>query len=309
MPYYQERLKRKTLQIRHFADKKINWRGKNHEERVEKFYSHGSEKRALEAEGFLSFGYWDEDTENYLESAENLVEYVIREAKIEKGGTILNVACGNGTESLKFFHTFNPKKMICIDITAAHIDTARAKICGTEFGSKITFEKRNAVNTGFPDSTFNHIVGIEGPSHFNTRKNFFNESYRLLRDGGEIVLTDIVVSLENAQKYFFLPALTRFIARRWHMPEENLVSAEMYKTQLIEAGFVDVHVETIGNRVFRQFAKNNCRFGSILKAIRIRGFFIGMGLTIISWFLGFGYKTGVIDYIFVKAKKGACRHE
>ena len=74
-----------------------------HEDRVERFYSHGSEIRAHEADGFLSFGYWNQDTKDYFESAENLLQFVLKEGAISNPQIIFNVACGYGAESVRFF--------------------------------------------------------------------------------------------------------------------------------------------------------------------------------------------------------------
>lgn len=298
----QEDWNREKNGVLKFFRKAVPAKTKTHEERVERFYSHGARKRAGEAGGFLSFGYWHENTKNYSEAAENLVRFFIDNSSIAEGGTVLNVACGNGTESMMFYEAFQPARLVCIDITASHVRETRLK-AAPKNRNNIAIEKRDAVKTGYSDSSFSHIVGIEGPSHFNTRKRFFAEAFRLLQNGGELILTDIVVSLNNARKKFFLPALTQFVARRWHMPSENLIDAEHYKIQLHETGFKNISIASIGDRVFNQFARNNCRLKTIAKAIKIRGFFIGIGLTIISWFLGYGYRTGVIDYIFVKAKK------
>ena len=40
---------------------------------VERFYGRGADRRAREADGFLSFGYWAEGTEDYYEAAEKLL--------------------------------------------------------------------------------------------------------------------------------------------------------------------------------------------------------------------------------------------
>ncbi|HPA71221.1 MAG TPA: methyltransferase domain-containing protein [Spirochaetota bacterium] len=278
---------------------------KSHEEKVERFYSHGSRRRARVADGFLSFGYWERDTRDYHASAENLVRYFIRESNIVNPSAILNVACGNGAESLRFYESFKPGKMCCIDITADHIENAREKVAGRNDLAGISFEKRDAANTGYPDAAFSHVIGIEGPAHFNTRRKFFAECHRVLRGRGELVLTDIILNAQNARQRFFLPWLTRFISKHWHMPEENRVRISEYREHLEEAGFGEISITPIGDRVFNGFAKNNIRLSSIARAVRVRGPVAGLGLAALSWFLGYGYRMGIIDYIFVRARKGA----
>lgn len=275
----------------------------SHEDGVEKFYSHGSEIRKNEADGFLSFGYWNENTYEYHDSAENLVRFFLNESKTVNPEIILNVACGYGAESFRFFDSLKPQKMHCVDITKAHIDFANKKAKEMKLNDKLIFEKKDACKTGFPNETFSHILGIEGPAHFKTRMDFFKEAYRLLKNKGELLLTDITFDKVESNKNVVLKKITSFASKKWHMPKENWVDAKEYCDQLQKAGFKVVKFLKIGDRVFPHFAKCNMRLKSIKKAIKTRGLPIGIGLTIISWLLGYGYKNNVIDYVFVKAVK------
>src|SRR5512137_1408719 len=93
-----------------------------HERGVEKFYSCGSKRRRHEAEGFLSFGYWERQTKDYYEAARNLVRFFLREGQISRPEKVLDVACGYGPESFRFYEALHPKKMYCIDVTGPHIE-------------------------------------------------------------------------------------------------------------------------------------------------------------------------------------------
>lgn len=84
----------RSSEVRKFKEKVIfkiikksaSKRNKTHEEKVAAFYSRGARKRALEAEGFLSFGYWNENTNSYKEAAENLVQFFIARSGIKAVG-------------------------------------------------------------------------------------------------------------------------------------------------------------------------------------------------------------------------------
>jgi len=275
----------------------------SHEKAVEKFYSYGSKKRAQIAGGFLSFGYWDRNTKEYYEAAEKLVDFFLFEANMEKFENVLNVACGYGAESFRFFEAIKPKEMRCIDITQAHIDFAKRKAKEKGFQNKMIFEKKDACRTNYPSNFFSHVLGIEGPAHFKTRMDFFSESYRVLKEKGKLMLTDITFDPIASKKNFILNKITELGSKRWHMPKENWGNIEKYCEQLRAAGFKVEKVLKIGNKVFPAFAKYNTRFKSIVQAMRTRGLPLGIGLTFISWLLGYGYKHGVIDYIFIKAEK------
>lgn len=279
-------------------DKKQN----SHEDNVEQFYSHGSKMRAHEAGGFLSFGYWKDNTKEYYEAAENLVEFFLNEGEIINPEIILNVACGYGAESFRFYDTLKPQKMHCVDITQAHIDSARQKTQEKKLQNNLIFEKKDACRTGFASETFSHILGIEGPAHFKTRMDFFKECYRLLKKNGELLLADITFNPKKLRSAT-LKKLTEFGAKKWRMPKENWMGGAEYCEQLKKAGFKIKKFLKIGDKVFPGFAEYNTRLKSALGAVRTRGLPLGVGLTFISWLLGYGYKKGVIDYIFIRAVK------
>ncbi|MFA5464146.1 MAG: hypothetical protein WC265_08735, partial [Dysgonamonadaceae bacterium] len=73
----------------------------SHENKVEKFYSHGSDKRGFQEGGFLSFGYWIDNIKHYHEAVEALINRMLQFEKPINTGKILNVACGYGAETLK----------------------------------------------------------------------------------------------------------------------------------------------------------------------------------------------------------------
>lgn len=275
----------------------------SHERGVEIFYSHGSKKRALQADGFLSFGYWDQETKDYYQAAENLVKFFLEEAKIENPENVLDVACGYSAESFRFFDAFKPKEMRCIDITQAHIDFAKQKAEQKKLADRLKFEKKDACRTGYQNEFFSHIVGIEGPAHFNTRADFFKECYRVLKHKGQLMLTDITFDPMAAGKNFFVKQMAKLGSERWHMPKANWVNAEKYCEQLRQAGFRVEKCLRIGDRVFPAFARYNTRMKSIMRAIETRGLPLGVGLSFISWLLDYGYRHKIIDYIFIKAEK------
>jgi erythromycin 3''-O-methyltransferase len=272
----------------------------SHEEKVARFYSCGTETRAYEADGFLSFGYWRDDTKNYHEASKNLLEYFIKTSNIKKPEKILNVACGYGAETFRMFEHLKPEKIYSIDITDPHIEFAKKRASELGYSDRIHFRKMDACKTDFPSEMFTHILGIEGPAHFNTRVDFFRESYRLLKKGGALILTDIIQADAHSQFAF---SVGKRCAVRWHMPQANWSNAATYRRQLEEAGFRVEILNIIGDKVYPGFCRYNIKIRSIYNAVKTRGFFIGIGLTFISWLLGYVYRKKVIDYVYVKAVK------
>ena len=277
---------------------------RSHEERVARFYSHGSKKRSREAEGFLSFGFWNEETADYHDSSKKLLSYVLENSRITNPEKILNVACGYGTETIEIFKKLQPHSIHAIDITEAHIRVAKQCACDNDLDDKITFQKMDACRTAFEGGIFSHIVGIEGPAHFNTRAAFFMECRRLLKTGGVLLLTDILINHQNFKHSRLKRAIGVLCSKSWHMPLKNWMNEGEYRKQLEDNGFAVEFIHTIGDMVYPGFAKYNTRRHAIRNAIATRGIFIGIGITFISWLLGQVHRRNMVDYIFVKAVKG-----
>ncbi len=272
-----------------------------HEDAVEMFYSHGADRRAQEADGFLSFGYWSEGARDYDEATEALLEFFLAEADIRDPELILNVCCGNGAETTRIYERLRPKKIHGIDITAPHIQTCRKRAAELGLSNELVFQQGDACKTGFPDNTFSHVIGIEGPAHFNTREAFFAEAYRVLKPGGMLMLTDSVI--QKKPEGLAEAAVAQLCLRVWHMPRANWVDIHTYRRQLERVGFQVEILRSIGDRVFPGFASYNVRPDAIRDTLRVHGKRVGLGLVFICWLLGHVYSRGLSDYLLVKAFK------
>lgn len=274
-----------------------------HEKRVEKFYSHGSDTRGLQDGGYLSFGYWTENIKHYRQAVDALINKILQFEKPNTSGKILNVACGYGAETKKIFDCIRPNKIIAIDITEDHINFAKERNALKSNSEQIEFKKMDACKLDFESDSFDYVIGIEGPAHFNTREVFLQNTFRVLKKDGVLLLSDIMVDKRAALKNTFNKMVSNFCAKHWHMPKENWMSVPELSVLLEKIGFKVDTAESVGNKVFPGFSKYNLKWKSIQNAIQTRGYRIGIGLTFISWLLGFVHRRGLIDYVFIRAVK------
>jgi ubiquinone/menaquinone biosynthesis C-methylase UbiE len=167
---------------------------------------------------------------------------------------------------------------------------------------KIKFVHGDAVALDFPDASFSHIIGIEGPAHFNTREKFFHSAARVLKPGGELLLTDIILG-EKFRKWNPIHQIVlRTGAKGWVVPMANGVKEDVYKKQLSDAGFDIVFMKKIGDKVFPGYS-NSFNHEASKKTLKRMGMMTSIGFTFIGKMLGWLYKKGFIEYIYVKARK------
>jgi SAM-dependent methyltransferase len=174
--------------------------------------------------GFYNFGYWTEHTRDQREASENLVDRLVAMLPNRKG-TILDVACGMGASSKRLLRQYKPRDVTGINISDKQLATCRERAPGCRFLNM------NATRLRFPDRSFDNILCVEAVFHFDTREQFLREAYRVLKPGGSLALSDLLLRSR---------AIAALVPR---IPAANYVpNLQDYKMLYVRCGFEDVHV-------------------------------------------------------------------
>ncbi len=231
-----------------------------HEQNVERFYTHGSNQRGFQDGGFLSLGYWQDHRLNYHQAVDSLINHLLIAEKPLNKGTVLNVACGYGAETMEIYEKLLPEKIVAIDITGPHIEFAKTRVEGSNLSDKIIFEKMDACLLPFKPLSFKYVIGIEGPAHFNTRKKFLQKAYEVLADQGVLLLADITVNYRVYKKNIIDRTIANSCAKHWYMPKENWMSTDEMIEMLKKIGFTIDSCEVAGDKVYPGYSKFNLKW-------------------------------------------------
>jgi MPBQ/MSBQ methyltransferase len=147
---------------------------------------------------WVHLGHWDEPQAAGSERADfgraqaRLDEILVEMADLRAGQSVLDVGCGLGAtlESIN-------RRMSGMALTGLNIDARQLELCrGIEAvnGNTLSWKEGDACHLPFADASFDRLLCIEAMFHFASRRAFFAEAARVLRPGGVLVASDIVVS-------------------------------------------------------------------------------------------------------------------
>mgnify|MGYP006284592909 CR=1 FL=1 len=138
----------------------------------------------------LHYPFFKEKNESLEKRQVNLTEHCISRVGSMHDKTILEVGCGNGTQSIYMYNNFHPKKTIGIDINRNNIELAQNLKNGHE---KLEFHVDDAQKLEkIPDNSIDILVCIESAFHYPHKKSFLKQVERVLKPSGKFLIADIL---------------------------------------------------------------------------------------------------------------------
>lgn len=180
---------------------------------------------------YLNLGYW-KNTNNVNKACEALIELVIEEAEIQNQKKILDVGYGYGEQDIYIAQKFPELEIYGVNIIKNQVKIAQQRVDFTYLSNRVFLGEGDAVNLPYQDASFDSTIAIESAFHFNTRHNFFKESYRVLKPGGLLCLTDCLPLNHYTKNTHFIET-----SLKMGIPIENQYNINEYIERLSSVGF------------------------------------------------------------------------
>ena len=155
--------------------------------------------RAGQASRDLHLGYWDQPPDlgvpsapvEFAQAQARLTERVIEIVTTQPGQRVLDVACGLGGTLSALAERHTDTMLVGLNIDRRQLEICR-DIAPPPSGS-LALVEGDACALPFAARSFDQILCVEAMFHFRSRQIFLGEAARLLRSGGLLALSDILL--------------------------------------------------------------------------------------------------------------------
>jgi SAM-dependent methyltransferase len=117
---------------------------------------------------------------------------LLRMADIDDGQAVLDVGCGFGGTVERINAAHRDMSLVGVNVDARQLHICRSIAPRT--GNAMRWEQADACALPFADASFDRVLCIEAMFHFASRRRFFAQAARVLRPGGVLVASDIVLT-------------------------------------------------------------------------------------------------------------------
>jgi len=195
----------------------------------------------------MHFGFWEPNTENLHDAMADLNRILAEKAKIKADDVVLDAGCGLGGSSIWLAKNLGVK-VACVSICKKDIEDAEKSAQECHVDHLVIFHHEDMVNTEFEDRSFDVIWAIESIVHIDDKRKFFLEAFRLLKDGGRLIIADGFLGKDRSEfNKKQLDALEK-IEKGWAI---TIVELDEYIEHMEDSGFTNIQFEDTTNNIMK----------------------------------------------------------
>ena len=248
------------------------------------------------APGWLNLGLWESDGRDAGEApaaVRRLVQTIA--AALPHKGDVLDVGNGLAEQDPLIASVAATRSLTALNITLSQLRAG---------GPRLAEAGANGVNgdaTRMPlrDAAFDGVISVEAAFHFSSRGAFFAEAFRVLRPGGVLTMSDICTNRSPRGPRETLAGVSQL--RVWGLGTHAAATKDEIVASVEGAGFVDVRVERVGERVIGPALR--CIHGRLDDGTHGASRSYGLAARIMLAQVELLWDRRIIDYLLLLASK------
>ncbi|TMI75060.1 MAG: methyltransferase domain-containing protein [Bacteroidetes bacterium] len=200
----------------------------------------------------IHYGYYDDKVKSFPQSLLRMNEIMMEAVGITNRDKVLDAGCGIGGSSI-----FLAGKLGChvtgITLSERQAQLATKNAQERKLNGLTGFEVMDYCNTSFGSESFDVIWGCESICYADDKEKFIREAFRLLKQGGRLVVADgFVTKFENNEH----PVIRQWLDG-WQV--NYLETPERFNQFMQQAGFGEISCRDISSNT-RQSSRRLLRF-------------------------------------------------
>lgn len=287
-------------------------------EKIQQFYDESSPLWERTWGEHMHHGYYGptgQQKKNRRQAQIDLIEEMLNWGRVSEAQTILDVGCGIGGSTLYLAEKFNAQ---AVGITLSPVQAKRAGDRAQEKGitlqafenfgdvrPAVQFQVTDALNTPFPDNSFDFVWSMESGEHMPDKLAFLQECYRVLKPGGTFLMATWCHRPTHTLAGPLTGSEERHLKRLYqlyHLP--YVISLSGYGTLAESIGFTDLELADWSRQV--EFFWQDVVQSALDPAVMVGIFEAGMqtirGTAAIA-LMTTGFSRGLIRYGLLRGSK------
>lgn len=191
------------------------------------------------------FGYFRNSEDDLNKATDNLIDELASLGRLGTETKVLDAGCGVGAPAV-YLHAKFGSWITGVSISKKGVELANARIRSEEHEGRIRFLVADMTATGFPSGSFDVIWVMESSHLVQDKELLFDECYRLLKPGGEILLCDVMVN-EKLSFFFKVKNFLQLINIIKTFGRGRPETPRRYTELMLRSGFKNIFSRDIGN--------------------------------------------------------------
>jgi tocopherol O-methyltransferase len=182
----------------------------------------------------LHYGIRDEGVKSFSESLINTNRMMMEISGISGNDKVLDAGCGVGGAAF-YINRMKNSEVTGISLSKKQVDFANGIAVNKNIADKVNFRVMDFTQTYFSDESFDVVWACESVCQAADKDAFIEESYRLLKKGGRLIISDFFMTDTDQQDRH---SWIRKWCDTWAV--SDLVTCEAFTSDLRKRGFNDI---------------------------------------------------------------------